>query len=256
MKRIGITQSLMTLANASCGFVAITLLLGSGPVLSAFEVRVAAVLILLGLLFDTLDGRIARMTKLTSAFGRELDSLADVVTFGVAPAVLAKYLMDVRIHAVGLAETKLSLALSLLYLICAVLRLARFNADPTEEEDRGHGFFGLPTPGAAGMVASLGLLYIEKGTADILVAALPYIIPILGILMVSRIPYSHVGSLVLRGRRPFAHLLKIVFLGVLASLVLVESVFVGFVVYMLSGPVMLAWNWVVHREGVEEKTLF
>jgi CDP-diacylglycerol--serine O-phosphatidyltransferase len=246
----------MTLANASCGFIAVTLLLERGPALDAHAVTIAAVLILAGLFFDTLDGRIARMTKLTSAFGRELDSLADVVTFGVAPAVLAKTLMDARAAAAGLPQSKLTLALSLLFLICAVLRLARFNAEPTEEENRGQGFFGLPTPGAAGMIASLALLYLQSGGPDLLPASLPYAIPILGILMVSRIQYSHVGSLVLRGRRPFPHLLRIVFLGVLASLVLVESVFLGFVVYVASGPVRLAWNWIAHRESVEEETLF
>ena len=70
------------------------------------------------------------------------------------------------------------------------------------------------------------------------------------------IPYSHVGSLLLRGRRPFPHLLKLVFFGVLASVILVESLFFGFLAYVISGPVRLAWDWVVHRESVEEESLF
>jgi len=256
MKSIGVTQSLMTLANATCGFIAVTLLVSGGANLVEHQVRLAASLILVGLLFDTLDGRIARMTKLATLFGRELDSLADAVTFGVAPALLVKVLLDARAHALGIVDSKLSLVVSLLFVICAILRLARFNAEPTEEENRGQGFFGLPTPGAAGALASLALLYLGSGRSGFLLATLPYLVPLLGILMVSRIPYSHVGSLLLRGRRPFPHLLKLVFFGVLASVILVESLFFGFLAYVISGPVRLAWDWVVHRESVEEESLF
>lgn len=262
MKRIGVTQSLMTLANAGCGFVAITVLLGSASAgagqISDGAFQLVGGLILLGMLFDTLDGKIARLTNQESDFGAQLDSLSDVVTFGVTPALLAKAMIDQApgLAAFGAGDVPLGLLLCMLFVMCAILRLARFSAEQTDEETGGHGFFGLPTPAAAGVIAALALLYVDLGAPYALIAGLPYALPVLSLLMVSRIPYSHIGTMLLRGRRPFPHLLRIVFFGFLAAFLLVESVFAGFLLYLSSGPARLVWNLVYQRDTVEEEPLF
>ncbi len=255
-KRIGIAQSLMTLANAGCGFIAISLLVGTSGVDGVERpLLVASSLILLGLFFDTLDGKIARLTNQESTFGGQLDSLSDVITFGVTPALLVKVLLDSSPAMAGMqgGEVQLSLIVALLFLVCAILRLARFNTEKSDEEERAQGFSGLPTPGAAGLIAAIVILYEQRGQSEWLVRMLPYLMPILGLLMVSHMPYSHIGSQLLRGRRPFTDLLRVVFFGMLAAFLLVESIFVGFALYVASGPMRLAWDTIHARGRVQEK---
>jgi len=263
-KRIGITQSLMTLANAACGFLALTVLVGpagiAGETVGASELQLASALILIGLLFDTLDGKIARLTNHESVFGAQLDSLADMITFGVAPAVMIKAMLDVTPATEALKEgdVPLSLLLTLLFVVCAVLRLARFNTEKSDEERVGQGFTGLPSPAAAGLLAAATLFYFERGRPDTLVRSIPYVLPLLGLLMVSRVPYAHLGSRLLRGKRPFTHLLRLVFVGILAAFLLAEVLLGAFVVYLLSGPVRLVLDRVHDRAtvDVEEEGLF
>ncbi len=265
MKRIGVAQSLMTLANAACGFLAISVLLQSsaagGGVIAPEGFRLAAALILLGLFFDTLDGKIARLTNHESEFGAQLDSLADVITFGFAPAILAKAWIDQTstLSAFQHGDIPLGLLLCMLFTICAILRLARFTAElDGEGSGGGHAFFGLPTPAAAGTIAACALVYFDsdRSQPQAIAAALPYVLPILSLLMVSRIPYAHVGSLLLRGRKPFTHLLRIVFFGILAAFVFSESVFAGFSIYLASGPLRVVRDRVLQRDRVEEEGLF
>jgi CDP-diacylglycerol--serine O-phosphatidyltransferase len=132
----------LTLGNLSCGFLAI-----AAATEGAFTR--AILLLFFAVICDTLDGRAARLLKATSQFGMELDSLSDCVSFGLAPAVLV-YLAILR--PLGL----LGQAVAVLYLICAAIRLARFNVDsgPLAKLT----FFGLPTPAAAGYMMSLVLL--------------------------------------------------------------------------------------------------
>lgn len=255
----------MTLANAACGFLAISVLLqtsaaGSG-VIPPEGFRLAAALILLGLFFDTLDGKIARLTNQESEFGAQLDSLADVITFGLAPAILAKAWIDQTstLSSFQQGDIPLGLLLCVLYTMCAILRLARFTTELDDEgSGGGHGFFGLPTPAAAGTVAACALVYFDAAYSQpqAIAAVLPYALPLLSLLMVSRIPYAHVGSLLLRGKRPFTYLLRIVFFGVLASFLFSESMFVGFSIYLASGPVRVVVDRVLQRDRVEEEGLF
>src|SRR5690606_12393377 len=114
--------------------------------------------IFLGMLLDGLDGRVARMTRSTSELGEQLDSMADMVTFGVAPAFLAVQLVGV-VSPLSLAEDmfdRFAMVVAFIYVACAALRLARFNIETKSDNVVDHlSFSGLPSPGAAGTVASM-----------------------------------------------------------------------------------------------------
>ncbi|GJM21184.1 MAG: CDP-diacylglycerol--serine O-phosphatidyltransferase [Planctomycetota bacterium] len=212
---IPLLPSILTLGNLLCGFLAIAKTVdalqisGGGDALDpAFSAKIlsAAYLVLLAMVFDALDGRVARLTKQTSAFGAQLDSLADVVTFGVAPAVMAKVAYEHGMVGLGYAySAKLVTLLCGFYLVGAVLRLARFTSGGAEESDESHQTFeGLPSPAAAGVILSLTLfifdgrrqLPLEADSATSLAVwllhGLPGIACALGLLMVSRVPYVHV----------------------------------------------------------------
>jgi CDP-diacylglycerol--serine O-phosphatidyltransferase len=159
--------TLFTAGNIFLGFLAIlrsvegALLASGGQLGSNPHFEVAAKAIGAAVVLDGLDGRIARMTNTTSAFGREMDSLADVITFGIAPAVLA-YAWGVQFVAPGgfLMDHRAGYFLAFLFLLCGAARLARFNVqvNPVPKNpgrpDRKY-FVGLPIPAAAGMVAAV-----------------------------------------------------------------------------------------------------
>lgn len=172
MKRAGrrprrglyVLPSLFTAGNIAAGFYAITQCLQATPIDNSYFNR-AALAIAFALPFDALDGRIARMTNTESDFGRELDSLADVITFGVAPSVLA-YTWGFRMLPVGfmpaLRQNALDFGLfaAFLFLICGACRLARFNVTvnpkPSNPGRPGRRYFvGMPIPAAAGVLASV-----------------------------------------------------------------------------------------------------
>lgn len=241
---IGIIPSMLTLGNLLCGFGAIAYI-SAGPDYPRRFIH-AAWLILLAMAFDALDGRVARMAKITSRFGAELDSLADVVSFGVAPALLVKAVSGAFFHP------RLLWPLCALYAACAALRLARFNVETSPDPKSHMTFGGLPTPPAAGIVASLFILHahlikpeervfwmlIPEGVFEgILPRLLPFLMVALGALMVSRLPYPHLISRVLSGRKPFAHFVALLFMGVLAAIETELIVAAGFVIFAASGPV-------------------
>ncbi|MEQ9411687.1 MAG: CDP-alcohol phosphatidyltransferase family protein [Fuerstiella sp.] len=194
-KVFAVLPTLLTLGNAVCGFGAITILARVGPTFDvspghtlsvydpAVEMVKAAQLIFLAMLFDALDGSAARLTNQTSEFGGMLDSLCDVVSFGVAPAFMMLKLTDPRHRLMETLQLTnatppsmgpffkapfdypidLLWAIAALFLACAILRLARFNVE-TDEEDDHEGFSGLPSPAAAAVVASfpIGVMSLKK----------------------------------------------------------------------------------------------
>lgn len=193
-KVFAVLPTLLTLGNAICGFGAITILARVGPTFDvvpgdltaydpAAEMVKAAQLIFLAMLFDALDGSAARLTNQTSEFGAMLDSLCDVVSFGVAPAFMMLKLTDPRHRLMDTLQLKDATPASMgtifqapfdypidvlwtiaaLFLACAILRLARFNVE-TDEEDDHAGFSGLPSPAAAAVVASfpIGVMSLKK----------------------------------------------------------------------------------------------
>lgn len=164
-KPINVLASVMTTMNLYCGIASIFASIGS-------EFEQAAIFILVGIIFDTLDGAVARITKSTSDFGKELDSLCDIVTFGVAPAVLVftSYLpAALNDHSMSLTLTESQESIigrtgsyvAIVYVICAALRLARFNTFQSERTDY---FTGLPSPAAGGTLAAFVLFlgYFEE----------------------------------------------------------------------------------------------
>ena len=174
---IYVLPNLFTTLNLFCGFLAI---------LAAIEGRFekGAFLILGGMVFDILDGKVARLTKTTSRFGIEYDSLADLITFGLAPGILA-YLWVLQPFG------KLGWLAALIFLACGVLRLARFNTHVDVAD--ASVFTGLPIPGAAGMTAT-SLLFVMKitggtGTGPYTAVVMLAAMFALSFLMVSAVPY-------------------------------------------------------------------
>jgi CDP-diacylglycerol--serine O-phosphatidyltransferase len=238
MKRIGVLPALVTLGNGYCGLLAVYKV-------SDGELFTASWLILLAMVFDVLDGKIARIAGITSQFGAYLDSLCDAISFGVAPAFLAKEAAAANVHP------KLVTLCCSLFALCAILRLARYNVEhaASEGNDREGGevtsFAGLPTPGAAGVIAALGFFaYDERPVFDpsLVRAALPFLCPFLGFLMVSRMPFVHFGNRFLRGRRDFSYFFWVVVLAVLVTRFPQETCAVAFVLYALSGPALLPFR--------------
>ncbi len=243
LREVPILPTLVTLGNTFCGFLAIAYVSDSvagipdaSAAAAGKRIVWASYLIFLAMIFDALDGRIARLTRQTSPFGAELDSLSDVVTFGVAPAFLAKTFLQHYLFDAAAMHPRLSLTLGVLFASCAALRLARYNTEKDHDVEGGiERFRGLPSPAAAGAVAATVLLYFHLGRARPVAMVVPVVVPLAAILMVSRIPFPHVVNTLLMGRRPFATLAQSVVLLVLISFFLVPVLAVSFLGYLVYG---------------------
>jgi len=191
--------------------------------------ELAAWFILISAVFDALDGKVARMTGTTSRFGVEYDSLADLVSFGVAPGVL--------MYAWALQPFgKFGWLAAFSYVVCGALRLARFNVQVNTVESRR--FVGLPIPAAAGVVASCVLIFYHLGgTGSIKKISVLLLIYVLAYLMVSNHPYASFKDPELFKRQPFGFLV----LGIIVIIVIVAEpeimLFSLASIYMISGPV-------------------
>ena len=192
------------------------------------DFQAAAIAILLAGLFDALDGRVARMTNTCSRFGVEFDSLADLISFGVAPGLLI-YIWALKPFG------RIGWLASFLYVVCGALRLARFNCQVHTSESKN--FTGLPIPAAAATISSFiiihQLLRIPYDKRPFLVAILAYT---LAFLMVSTIRYRSLKQLNLKEKRPF-HVLVMILLFLLIVVaeprVMCFMIFLG---YVISGP--------------------
>jgi len=243
---IYILPSVFTVANMMCGYYAI---------LAAFDGRVtdfdnAAIAIGFAYLFDSFDGRIARIMHTESEFGREFDSLADIVSFGIAPAVLA-YAWGVRAMAAVVAPQPLHLVelgwlVGFFYLGCCAWRLARFNIQGMAPGGNRY-FAGLPTPAAAGMVAAVVHAFrapIEDAKVSVLWLAL---LVALGVLMSSTLRYFSFKDIQWTKRRPS---LAIVLLVLLAAAIFKFSQITLLLMasaYVVHGPILQLVRYVRHR---------
>jgi len=242
-----VLPSLFTVGTLICGYYAILSAQRAAQFLAAAAVvtlptRAAELTALAATAFDTasraigwaivadgLDGRIARLTNTASPFGRELDSLADVVAFGVAPAVLA-YVWGVR----GVSEPPgpvqivraVPWIITFFYVICGAARLARFNIDTVKPASDRRFFVGLPIPAAAGFVAAVIHFFKQPLTSWEISAIWLIIIGVLGFLMVSRMRYYSFKTLDLRKRRSY--------LGIIAIGLIIGGI------WFFSEPVLLA----------------
>ena len=186
---VKVLPTMMTLANLVCGFAAIYYSArageSGGPTPFGWHpLTVAGVLVFLGMAFDAVDGSLARLTRSTSDLGAQLDSLADVVTFGVAPAFMMLRLVSVYYGGTGEGQqatilgpdagslyARLCWSIAAIYICCTALRLARFNVETASAAEDDHRWFkGLPSPGAGGAVSlvyPLPLLRCQEWTAVI-----------------------------------------------------------------------------------------
>lgn len=211
---LAVLPTLLTLGNGVCGLAAIAVAMSVNlDWENENKLLVAGILIFAGMLFDALDGSAARMTGQESQFGAELDSLCDAITFGTAPAVIVW-----RYSEGHDLNQKLSWGIGVLFALCVLIRLARFNVE-TGEDDPHDGFEGLPSPAAAGTIAAFAIAMPELAVyandasypenvqrlAELLLNGSQYFIAALTLslayLMVSRFQYPHVFQQLLRGRR-------------------------------------------------------
>jgi CDP-diacylglycerol--serine O-phosphatidyltransferase len=219
VKYIALLPSLVTILNGVFGFAAIALASKDvKPDAAGWSCFAAAgYMVLIAMIADMLDGRLARMSQSTSSFGGQLDSLCDMISFGVAPAFIMLKLVEYKLELStvvwgGFLHRFIWLA-ALAYIACAAIRLARFNVENEENEAAHMSFMGLPSPGAAGVIVSLVIFQQEEVPSfDLLVYALPFVTLGAALLMVSRVRYSHVLNLYLTGKKPFGYLIRILFL--------------------------------------------
>lgn len=219
--RIYFLPNLMTAGNLLCGFVALTKIVEADMSAANFDtqIRYALFFILLACFFDLMDGRVARWGGRESSFGREFDSLADLISFGVAPAFLVH-----RIVLKDVQPPEIGWFLASIYLICGALRLARYNCMTAQAGTGGSKeFLGFPIPAAAGLVASLTLFLIWWDEKEFSKGYLRYILPVimllLSIMMVSEVKYPSFKSLDLKAQRSFARtVITVVFIGCLVVL--------------------------------------
>ncbi|MEK6246887.1 MAG: CDP-diacylglycerol--serine O-phosphatidyltransferase, partial [Planctomycetales bacterium] len=215
-------------------------------------------LIVMAMLFDALDGRVARMANQTSDFGAQLDSLCDLVSFGVAPG----FLMVKMCPEFSYDHRNWVWIIATMFACCAALRLARFNVETSEEDD--HSWFnGLPSPAAAVAIAGFALVFYklrsgETGSMHIALVdewvqwLLPIYAVLVSLLMVSRIPYPHVANQLIRGQRSFAHLVALIF-GLVPVLVFpLYAIPLLATIFVLAPPVIFFWHRLYQRRSQNE----
>ncbi len=220
-KGVYILPNLITMGNIFCGFYAITAVLKGVYEYAAIAILIAGIL-------DGLDGWVARMTNSSSRFGVEFDSLADIVSFGLAPALLIYSWALIPLGRIGWSAV-------FLFVICGTLRLARYNVQCSSSESKN--FTGLPIPGAAGMIASLIILYSHfqlNLPKPLFVILLTYM---LAFLMVSTIKYRSIKEVHLKKRRPFSVLVTVSLLLFVLAAEPQLMLFILFSIYIISGIV-------------------
>ena len=270
---VQILPSLFTLGNLMCGFASINFAARAAEnpqSLFTSHFALAGYFIFMAMVFDMFDGFVARLTRSTSDFGAELDSLADMVSFGVAPAFLSVYLIGFLLQnksplgtdyfnlpdpfqASGLL--RLFWVIAGIYVSCTALRLARFNVNTKSDVQSHMSFRGMPSPGAAAIVAGSVIFFeslrsgnhylpfnVPQQMQESLLNIFPYLLPpvllVAALLMVSRFRYTHLINRFLRGRKRFRTLVGF-FLLVMAGVWEPQiTVLLGIYVYALSAPTM------------------
>ncbi len=235
-KGIYLLPNLFTTAGLFAGFYAIVAAMQGNFMLAPAAIFIAMV-------FDGLDGRVARWTHTESDFGAEYDSLVDMVSFGLAPALV---IYEWALYDLG----KLGWLAAFLYAVCAALRLARFNTHTASLDKRF--FYGLPSPSAAAFVASFVWVMDRHEIAGREISILAVVATVIaGGLMVSNIRYRSFKDLNLKGRVPFITILAVPLVIILVMLDPPWVLFALFFAYLLSGPV-LAVSRKLSRHGAQK----
>lgn len=237
--KIYLLPNLLTAGNLFFGFLAIknciqaryNVMVGDEITDANALYRQAVLFILGGMVCDSLDGRVARLGGRESIFGKEFDSIADIVTFGMAPALMVLFLILNPLHNEEYF-TKIGFFLAFIYLLCAAVRLARFNvithpAVHSEKLNRAEGdFLGLPVPAAAGMIATIVLVMTLHDGLRTYAKILPFLMLFISLLMISNVRYPSFKNIGWHTQIRFLH-----FVGVLA--------FIGFVYFTREYALML-----------------
>jgi len=270
LKYIAVLPSFITLMNGACGFIAIVFACRSAEVrwnvlfvrnMNMSSIALAGYMVFFAMIADMLDGRVARLTRTTSSFGGQLDSLSDAISFGVAPAFLMIKLVERHMDRLDFDHFRFSILIwrciifsAVFYAMCAIVRLARFNVENEENEAAHMNFAGLPSPAAAGVIVSLVIIHQQilprmiarvpetAGTFDLIsISVLPVITFLSGILMVSRIRYPHLANQLLRGKKSLAMLLVLFACGLFILWNLQLAMVVGFCGFALFG----VFRWLI-----------
>jgi CDP-diacylglycerol--serine O-phosphatidyltransferase len=261
--KIYFLPNLLTAGNLFCGFVALTKIVEADPFSVEYfgQIKFALMFILLACIFDLLDGRVARLGGAESPFGREFDSLADLVSFGVAPAFLVQRVVLANVFG---EYRQISWFIASIYLLCGAFRLARFNClSAMAGGGGGKEFLGFPIPSAAGLVSSLTLLIIHLNEKEKDLGKWNYLLAIvlvfLSAMMVSTVRYPSFKSLGLRSRSTFAKAIgTALFLGCLLILrekilfYVLPAFFTLYLVYGFVRPsISRAWRREIEEEDDE-----
>jgi CDP-diacylglycerol--serine O-phosphatidyltransferase len=216
-----------TVGNLFCGFVSLVLSARAEYSLAGFAIILAGIL-------DGLDGRIARLTGTSSEFGVQFDSLADVVSFGVAPAFLAYQWALLPLRRGGWL-------IAFLYVVCAAMRLARFNLQASTLDKRY--FAGLPSPSAAGTIACSAFAFPSPPPGRLPATLLAILVAVVALLMISRVRYRSFRNLDLRNRRPYFYALLIAAVLVCIFAHPRGTLLTLAAVYVLSAPALYLFGW-------------
>ena len=237
-KGIYVLPNLLTSAGLFAGFYAIM-----QASLSNFEAACLAIFV--AMIMDILDGRLARLTNTMSDFGSEYDSLADMVSFGVAPALL---MYDYILIDLG----RLGGLIAFLYIACAALRLARFNVQKASDKRY---FTGVPSPGAAAMLASVVWVFVDyKIPQSGFAVFFAVLVTVLAFSMVSNIKYRSFKDVDFRDKMPFIGLILLV---VVIAIIYLDPplafLSIG-AIYLISGSVNYCWKLVKKRSRLSQKS--
>ena len=254
LKYIAVLPSFITLMNGACGFIAIVFASQSPEItwhflqdLDISSFAFVGYIIFLAMVADIMDGRVARLTRTTSSFGGQLDSLCDTISFGVAPAFLMMKVAEYHLEKISFQNPVFPVLINrgiffsaIFYAMCTVVRLARFNVENEEDEAAHMNFAGLPSPAAAGVVVSLIIFYMQylSGIAvfsSILVIGLPLLTLVAGILMMSRLRYPHLPNQLFRAKKTLPSLLLIFACGIFIVWNIQLALLVGFCGFMFFG---------------------
>ena len=257
--KIYFLPNLLTAGNLFCGFVALTKIVEADPLGDNYvsQIYLALIFILLACVCDLFDGRVARWGGADSPFGREFDSLADLISFGVAPAFLVHRIV---LRDVFPEHPEIGWFIASIYLICGAFRLARFNVLSTQPGGSGREFVGFPIPSAAALVASLTLFIMWVEEKDFPKGKWRFLLPVLMLflswMMVSHVRYPSFKSLDLRATRTFTKtLVAILFVGgvvVLRGKILVFLLPLFFTAYLIYGFVRPSISRAMRREIEDE----
>jgi CDP-diacylglycerol--serine O-phosphatidyltransferase len=228
-KSIFLLPNLFTTAAMFAGFYAII-------AAQTGRFSAAAIAIFIAMILDTVDGRVARMTNTQTEFGAEYDSLADLISFGLAPALVMYQWSLIFLNDAGPGWAKLGWLAAFFYTAAAAMRLARFNV-PSADEDKRY-FTGLPSPTAAALMIGMVWIWHDTGYSGEVFRIPAFLLTIIvGGLMVSNIKYLTFKDIDYKSRVPFLGILLALVALILIAFDPPKVLFTGFLIYTLSGPV-------------------